>query len=971
MKKLFFSLIMAIVAVQAWAAVTVGTTIVNGDLSYKVTNAATSESNGKVQVQGLSTSGAAKSSLDLRIPAYLTYNNETLLVTSIKESAFAGKTSLRSVSMDYGVEEVNKQAFQGCTGITWVRMPSTMRWVYDNVFNGCTSLQSVFIAVNDPTGRVFNSTAFPSNSGMTLYVSKTCKSTDLFKNMVAFSKFATITQSEVAYDYKSGAMYLVCTKNPVSTNYGEIALTGIDATQLTDGAFSRSNSLIAFGPYKFYLTAVAQKACYGNTGIKSVNFTGCTQLATLQSSAFSGCTNLTEIVLNSGLKTIGSYAFENTAIPYIDIPASVTSLPISMVDRAKYCKSINVESANTTYATYEGVLYNKSKTKLLRVAEANSWGNWSDYSFPSTLTEIGEYAFDRCQYIKSVSIPYGVKTIGSYVFRYSSITSCKIPSGVTSVNKSLFYGCTNLETLYCNLKTVPTANSDMFKDCKKTNLYVHDDAVNSYKAADYWKEWSNIKSGAFDITDYCFKGDNGLNYEGHFLITSTQAQTRGEHKYDGLARMVGQYIYPSTGGTIEVPYELSGAGKKFAVTSIGKNVVYSTPNKDYTLKLSFNIDTIDTNAFNGQSHLIQLELNPGLKYLGSWAFKGCRIANDLVFSHGLIYLGAEAFSGCTFKKLLVPSSVSLMSLSAFSGLNKLEELVYNRNYSTSTGWDFTSVPSTCKLYVPTGIVKQFKNHAEWGKAFSNIQAGAYDFSFLNQDNTMYHYTITSTTPIKYNGTQFYGKAKYVYHPVHKTLDDWDAWYCNGGGIDQTNGRYMRYLITEIGDSCLAGCTSVKTTTLKTMDCLEKIGNYAFYQSGINELELPASVKTIGNYAFNSCKNLYQITCNATTPPTIQATTINTSYDKTLKVPDESVNAYKAANYWKNFYRIIGINDTPSGKEGDVDGNGTVDINDANILFNILLGKDTASKYNGRADVDGNGTVDITDANLIINILLGK
>ncbi|WP_407405849.1 C10 family peptidase [Sodaliphilus sp.] len=68
-----------------------------------------------------------------------------------------------------------------------------------------------------------------------------------------------------------------------------------------------------------------------------------------------------------------------------------------------------------------------------------------------------------------------------------------------------------------------------------------------------------------------------------------------------------------------------------------------------------------------------------------------------------------------------------------------------------------------------------------------------------------------------------------------------------------------------------------------------------------------------------------------------------------------------------FYTILGA----SYKKGDVNGDGTVDINDANILINILLGKDTASKYSGRADVDGNGTVDITDANILINTLLGK
>ncbi|WP_407405135.1 dockerin type I domain-containing protein [Sodaliphilus sp.] len=42
-----------------------------------------------------------------------------------------------------------------------------------------------------------------------------------------------------------------------------------------------------------------------------------------------------------------------------------------------------------------------------------------------------------------------------------------------------------------------------------------------------------------------------------------------------------------------------------------------------------------------------------------------------------------------------------------------------------------------------------------------------------------------------------------------------------------------------------------------------------------------------------------------------------------------------------------------------------------MLTNIILGKDTASNYGGRADVDGNGAVDVSDANQVTNIILGK
>ena len=61
----------------------------------------------------------------------------------------------------------------------------------------------------------------------------------------------------------------------------------------------------------------------------------------------------------------------------------------------------------------------------------------------------------------------------------------------------------------------------------------------------------------------------------------------------------------------------------------------------------------------------------------------------------------------------------------------------------------------------------------------------------------------------------------------------------------------------------------------------------------------------------------------------------------------------------------------SGILGDVDGNGTVDVTDVNILVNIVLGKDAADNYGSNADIDGNGTVDVTDVNLVVNIILNK
>lgn len=62
-------------------------------------------------------------------------------------------------------------------------------------------------------------------------------------------------------------------------------------------------------------------------------------------------------------------------------------------------------------------------------------------------------------------------------------------------------------------------------------------------------------------------------------------------------------------------------------------------------------------------------------------------------------------------------------------------------------------------------------------------------------------------------------------------------------------------------------------------------------------------------------------------------------------------------------------DDGSSLTGDVDGNGVIDVADANVIINIVLGKSARAGYN--ADVNADGIIDVTDINALINIILGK
>ena len=88
---------------------------------------------------------------------------------------------------------------------------------------------------------------------------------------------------------------------------------------------------------------------------------------------------------------------------------------------------------------------------------------------------------------------------------------------------------------------------------------------------------------------------------------------------------------------------------------------------------------------------------------------------------------------------------------------------------------------------------------------------------------------------------------------------------------------------------------------------------------------------------------------------------------------KAVYTNQTESEWSNVERVTLAQepDEPEYAQGDVNGDGHVDIDDVNILLNIILELDNADRYEGRANVDGTGKVDIDDVNVLINIILAQ
>ena len=360
---------------------------------------------------------------------------------------------------------------------------------------------------------------------------------------------------------------------------------------------------------------------------------------------------------------------DNSTTESVTLDTSTIYTPHEYASEGEYVIAITVTSGSISLNS------TLSSTNLFRKSSSADWAD-SDNVYVNILTKaeigtgvtsIGDYAFQKCFSLTSITIPSGVTSIGNYAFSgCSSLTSITIPSEVTSIGDYAFNGCSSLTSI-----TIP---SEVTSIGDSTIQYCY--SLTSI----------TLPSGVTSIRDNAFGGCSSLT-----SITLPSGVTS-----------IGSYAFSNC-------YPLTSITIPSGVTSIG-SYAFQKCSSLTSITIPSGVTSIGQNASFSCSSLTSITIPSGVTSIGISTFNSCSSLTSVTISSGVTSIGNYAFNGCySLTSVTIPSTVTSIGNNAFSSASGLGFIKFGSTtpptVSAASAW--TKIPTDCIIYVPTGSLSTY------------------------------------------------------------------------------------------------------------------------------------------------------------------------------------------------------------------------------------------------------------------------
>lgn len=367
--------------------------------------------------------------------------------------------------------------------------------------------------------------------------------------------------------------------------------------------------------------------------------------------------NVTSIVIPSSVTTLGNFAFcWLTQLPTIYIPASVTNIEELALVGLRGLTQFNVDPNNPDYCSQDGVLYSKTRQKLLRYPVKKSG---SSFQIPGEVTEIAPMAFSGSD-LETISIPQGVVSIGVYAFvECTKLTSLNIPASVQSVGLSMGGHNGNyipaLTSVNVDESNAEYSSQDgvLFNKNKSTLIfYPMNKSGSSY----------TIPNGVTHIGECAFAyGRKLTNISIPPSVTSIGSQAFAFSSLMNISIPIN--VTSIEYGAFEGCWSLETATLPPNITTIRENTFAVCPDLK-SINIPSTVTAIEYGAFQTCVSLSAIQLPNGLQSIGQYAFLGCDSLQEIIIPSSVVEIGDSAFGSCSsLNRINVsPSNLNFISV---------------------------------------------------------------------------------------------------------------------------------------------------------------------------------------------------------------------------------------------------------------------------------------------------------------------
>lgn len=636
------------------------------------------------------------------------------------------------------------------------------------------------------------------------------------------------------------------------------------------------------------------------------------ELELIPASAFSGCSQLEKVVLPESVQIIEPYAFEKCKqIKSIVLPKS-----LQMIKRGAFIGCSNLENVEiqNPYTSVEETAFNgciyQYMPPVIEESEDEKYFEFnitrqgtvsvSKYKGKSEcvviptfvhgklVTEIGKGAFEGNMFISEISMSDQITGMQNNAFKDCiSLKRVKLSNGIKKIFAGVFSGCKSLSEI-----NIPDGVTDLpryaFKDSPLSTLYIGKSA-SILDSRNFFSNEYNPATGKITATRAIkiITVDNDNPY-----MTSSGSMILSKDGTKLLCALGSSRSYVIPNGVVEImPYAFANLARLSDVS------------------LPESLELIGDNAFSDTA-VRTISFGKSVKRIGDDAFKGCDKLTSVLFNEGLEVIGKGAFRRCPIIRVYLPSSLKTLGDDCFDCLYG-GDYNYTQILDIDSGNPYISSDSQA-LYIITDkgkilqkiISKKFREYVYnfYGNNRNNIsyavQPGTVEImnnafercSALNDvylpegikiigDNAFYGCSsmndITLPSSIESIGSYAFNETEIKSFSLGSSVTSigegafitgsrWNAERTKLREIkvDKGNEKYYtknKMLLKKNDDSSVS--LEVYYGGQEKVVIPEEVsvikGN-AFSRSIVQQVQIPVSVKEIGDNAFSGCNKLVRI-----------------------------------------------------------------------------------------------------------------